>query len=149
MSTYNEYLHGDFRRLGFPDYIKMLDGELRLKDVSVLSLREDLPAAPFFGKYSTEFRFALFHPSEESGKRPFISLIQSNLLDAAVEERQLAILHTRIYHHPLPSRLTMIDDIVQSFENHLRHNLSVLDRVITVDPGKELEELALQVVKRR
>src|SRR5689334_21479090 len=71
MSNYNEYLHSDFKRLGFPEYIKMLDGELRLKDVTFLFTRQNLLDPPFFGKYNTEFRFAIVHPPEESGKRPY------------------------------------------------------------------------------
>ena len=148
MSTYNEYLHSDFKQLGFPDYIKMLDSELRLKDVSFLFTRQNLTGAPFFGKYNTDFRFAVVHPSEESGKRPYISLIQSNLLDPSIEDQRFAILHTRLYYHPLPTSQAIKEDLIQSFEDHLRHKISTLDRIRPTNPAEQLEILAAHVRKR-
>ena len=148
MSTYNEYLHSDFKQLGFPDYIKMLDSELQLKDVSFLFTRQNLPDAPFFGKFNTEFRFAVVHPSEDSGKRPYISLIQSSLLDGNIEDHRLAILHTQLYYQPLPTRQAIKQDIIQSFEDHLRKNISALNRINPTNPAEELEILAAHVRKR-
>jgi len=148
MSTYNEYLHHDFKQLGFPDYIKMLDSELRLNDISFLFTRQNLLDAPFFGKFNTEFRFGVVHPSEDSGKRPYISLIQSSLLDASIEDHRLAVLHTQLYYQPLPNRQAIKQDILQSFEDLLRHNISTLNLIKPPNAAENLEILAAHVRKR-
>ena len=148
MSTYNEYLHSEFKQLGFPDYIKMLDSELRLKSVSFLFSRQTLTDAPFFGKYNTDFSFAVVHPTEESGKRPYISLIQASLLDPSIEDQRDAILHTRLYYRPLPSRQAINEDVIQSFDDHLRHEINTLDRIRRANPKEQLEILAAHVKKR-
>ena len=148
MSNYNEYLHNDFNRLGFPNYIKMLDTELQLKSTSFLFTRENLVGAPFFGKYNTEFRFTVAHPSEDSGKRPFIAMIQSSLFDAAVQDRHEAMVHSQFYYWPVPNRQALTADILQFFEHHLRHNLSVSDRMNTASHLHQQEALSANVKKR-
>ncbi len=148
MSNYNEYLHGDFKQLGFPNYIKMLDTELRLKDVSFLFTRENLPGPPFFGKYDAEFRFAVAHPSEASGKRPFIAMIQSSLLDISVQDRHQSMLHSQFYYWPVPNCQALKADILQAFEDHLRHSLSVSDRMNAAGRLVQQEGLTAHVKKR-
>jgi hypothetical protein len=148
MSNYNEYLHGDFKQLGFPNYIKMLDTELRLKDVSFLFTRENLPGPPFFGKYDAEFRFAIAHPSEDSGKRPFIAMIQTSLFHASIQDRQQAMLHSQFNYWPVPDRQALIADILQALEDHLRQSLSVSDRITAASRMHQGETLTAHVKKR-
>ncbi|GGA93142.1 hypothetical protein [Puia dinghuensis] len=148
MSTYNEYLHSNFKQLGFPNYIKMLDSEIRLKDMSFLFTQENLQQAPFFGRYNTKLCFAIIHPTDESGKRPYIGLIQSSLLDAAPEDQQKALIHNQVYYTPVPNRQAIIKDTIQFLEDHLRRKLSSLNRIALGNPVHELQLLSSNVRKR-
>lgn len=148
MSNYNEYLHGDFKHLGFSNYIKMLDSELRLKDVSFLFTRQNLTGAPFFGRYNTEIRFAVVHPSEESGKRSYIGLIQSSLFDSGIEHRQEALIHNHLYYKPIPTQQAIIDHTIQLLEDHLRRKLSTVNRIAIGTPVEDLSILASHVRTR-
>src|SRR5580704_6469552 len=104
MSCYNEYLHHDFKELGFTDYIRMLDGESRVANLNFLTTREKLSEPPFFGRYSADIRFTIVNPSEETGKRPYIGLIQFAVFEANGSKNESALINQQIYYPPFPAK---------------------------------------------
>jgi hypothetical protein len=125
MSCYNEYLHHDFKELGFPDYIKMLDGESRVANLNFLTTHEKLPEPPFFGKYSADIKFTIVNPSEETGKRPYIGLIQSTVFEASRGDNEPGMIHQQIYYPPFPEKRMIKQDITRSIEKIVRDRIAV------------------------
>lgn len=125
MSCYNEYLHHDFKQLGFPEYIKMLDREQRMSNFNFLTTQEKLSGPPFFGKYAADIRFTIINPEEETGKRPFIGLIQSTIFEASGGNDHAAVVSRQLYYPPFPDRRHIQADITHSLESVQRSRIAL------------------------
>lgn len=149
MSTYNDYLHDDFKRLGFPEYVKMLDSETCLTNLSFLSTRENLQQPPVPGQYAIEFDFTIITPTPTSGKRPYIGLIQATLTNEQADNQQENPIATQLFYPPLPNRQDMREAITKMLQARESQELSSARKMNPEDTDKYLRQMNQRHKRRR
>lgn len=149
MSTYNDYLHDDFKRLGFPEYVKMLDSETCLTNLSFLSTRENLQQPPAPGQYAIEFDFTIITPTPTSGKRPYIGLIQATLTNEQADNQQENPIATQLFYPPFPNRQDMREAITKMLQARESQELSSARKMNPEDTDKYLRQMNQRHKRRR